>query len=221
MQTERRRAAMLRQRARRLERLCVGAPPDHHTLLDLERCKLDLLKLLMCTRDFGDGWEIDEATRFLYGNLRSFDAWVRTHRRVDSLGSQMRQWLHRDLIPVVEQTRFFTVDLPPTFPRHRRTAALRLMRGVRDWVSKGATLEGDFFTDDAAPPAASSCMGMLLTGGGAAEFGRAAPSWLERGMHAWFEKRRLSRANAPPPPYRPEEDNDDGYALLAPILERL
>jgi hypothetical protein len=209
----RRHDATLRQRGRRLARLCggVGAPPllpDHHChrpphlLFNLERCKLDLLKLLVCTRDFGDGWEIDEATRFLFGNLRSFDAWVRTHRRVDSLGSQMRQWLHRDLIPVVEQTRFFTVDLPPTFPRHRRLAGLRLMRGVRDWVSEGATLEGDFFTDDDAP-SSSSFLPVLTTTTTRADFGRADPAWLERGMHGWFGRRRLSRVDAPPPPPLP------------------
>jgi hypothetical protein len=107
------------------------------------------------------------------------------------------------------------------------------MRGVRDWVSEGATLEGDFFTDDAPPAASSSCPGMMMLlmptgGGGAAEFGRAAPAWLERGMRAWFGRRRLSRGDdAPPlpPPYRPEEEaednNDNGYAQLAPILEQL
>jgi hypothetical protein len=90
------------------------------------------------------------------------------------------------------------------------------MRGVRDWVSEGATLEGDFFTDDA----------MLMP-----TFGRAAPAWLERGMRAWFGRRRLPHADdAPqplPPPYRPEEEkaednhDDNGYAQLAPLLEQL
>jgi hypothetical protein len=186
---------MQRQRRRLLSRLLSpattttntgGCVPDRP--LDLERCKLDLLKLLMHTRDFNDGWEIDEATRYLYGNLRSFDAWVRGHRRVDNLGTQMRHWLRRDLIPVVEQTRFFTIALPANFPGRRKPAALRLMRGVRDWVNKGATLDGDFFTDTAPPPPAT------------AEFGRGATGWLERGMHSWFERGRFARIDDGDPP---------------------
>ena len=110
------------------------------------RCKLQLLQLLLHTHDLvasaANNSGSHELVRFLFAHTEAFEAWVDT-RRVDSLGLQLRTWLRRDLLPLVEGTRFFSCPLPDTLfagPK-QRPAALSLLGQVVGWVRRGAPLD--------------------------------------------------------------------------------
>jgi hypothetical protein len=176
---------------------------------------LELLKLLIYTRDFREGWSIDDPTRFLYANMRVFHQWVYTRRRVDSLALQMRIWLKRDIRPVVVQTRFFTVPLPSTFPARRRLAALRLIQGVRDWVDAGAALDDGLVL---------SSPELQLS-----QFGPTATEWLKCGMRNWHayrqgESRPQQQQPLPMPPQSvaaaEEEENARDYSSWTEAEEK-
>jgi hypothetical protein len=108
--------------------------------LDLARCKLDLLKIMLYTRDLADGWRVDDSSRFLFAHTRGFREWNRS-RKVDSLALQMRMWLQRDIVPVVEATRLFEVALPATFPPLRRATANAFLVQIAAWVHGGGQLD--------------------------------------------------------------------------------
>ncbi len=110
---------------------------------NVTQCKLELLKILLYTRDYGHGWRIDNAVRYLFAHTRAFQEWSRANRRVDSLAQQMRIWVHRDIVPLIKCTCFFTKPLPDDgFPPRRRDDALALLKAVCHWVKhEGAALD--------------------------------------------------------------------------------
>ena len=93
------------------------------------RCKVDLIRTLLCTRDYAKWNVIDDDVRYMYALTDSFAEWVGTGRRVDSLAHQMRIWVRRDIVPLVEATHAFTRPVP--IEAYERNAqyldALRLM----------------------------------------------------------------------------------------------
>jgi hypothetical protein len=109
--------------------------------LDLTQCKLDLLKILLHTHDFGNGWEINDTVRYLFAHTRGFREWGRAQRLVDSLAHQMRKWLSRDIAPLVESTSLFTVPLPDDYPLRHRKGAQALLTEICLWVKQGAALD--------------------------------------------------------------------------------
>ena len=99
-------------------------------------CRLQLLQLLLHTRDLLSTCAGDDEVRFLFAHTEAFGAWART-RRVDSLGLQLRTWLRRDLLPLIEGTRFFSRPPPEPQPRQQRL----LLEQTAEWVRRGAPLD--------------------------------------------------------------------------------
>ena len=73
-----------------------------------DQCRLDLLKILLHTQGFVDGWAITPQTRHLFALTRGFDMWIREGRGVGMLSGRMRTWLARDIAPMACRTRLFT-----------------------------------------------------------------------------------------------------------------
>ena len=164
--------------------------------LDLARCKLDLLKIMLYTRDLAaDGWRVDDHSRFLFAHTRGFGEWNRS-RKVDSLALQMRTWLQRDIVPVVEATRLFSRTLPPDFFPERRATANAFLVQIAAWLHGGGQLDcllTPMYQQLAAPSAA-------LEDNTAEEEERALivvhadasllPPWVESGARIWHEQRK-------------------------------
>jgi len=143
------------------------------------RCKFQLLQILLYTRDLVSLAaccpSADTEVRFLFAHTEGFQAWL-ADRNIDSLGLQLRTWVRRDLLPLVEGTRFFTQPLPETLfcaePR-QRFASLRLLRWVNEWVHRGAPL------DCVQTPLYTSAPALLL-----------APDAVQDGSQIWHDSRR-------------------------------
>ena len=145
------------------------------------RCKFQLLQILLYTRDLVSLSACcccsgaDAEVRFLFAHTEGFQAWCADHH-VDSLGLQLRTWMRRDLLPLVEGTRFFTQPLPEGAEPRRRFASLRLLRWVNEWVHRGAPL------DCVRTPLYSSAPALLL-----------APDAVQDGSRIWHESRRAQK----------------------------
>ena len=78
--------------------------------------------------------------RARYALTEGFNEWCKS-RSIDSLALQMRVWLKRDIIPVVEETRFFTCPLNLSLHCAAwNLASNRLCFKFVEWMHLGAQL---------------------------------------------------------------------------------